>query len=109
MSISAMKYGSACSPAPATGISRSTSSGYWAPHSSVCIAPIEGPVTHFRRLTPRWSISARWTRTKSRMVTIGKVEPYGRPVSGSIVAGPTVVTIGSLGLTFDIVSALTTK
>ncbi len=50
--------------------------------------PIDPPTTQSHLSIPRWRVSAACTRTMSRIVTVGKREPYGRPVDGSIDAGP---------------------
>ena len=52
--------------------------------------PIEPPTTDNQRFTPRWSASAAWVRTVSRIDTAGNRAPYGVPVAGSFDAGPVV-------------------
>ena len=63
--------------------SERTRSGKVMPHSSTCMPPIEPPSTAASARSPRWSARRAWARTMSRIVTTGKVEPYGRPVAGS--------------------------
>ena len=65
-----------------------TRSGNATAHSSARWPPIEPPTTAAQRGMPRWSASAASTTTWSRIVTVGKREPYGAPVSGSSDAGP---------------------
>ena len=67
-----------------------TRSGNIAPHSSACMPPMEPPTTARHRAMPSRSARSAWTRTMSRMVTTGNVEPYGAPVEGSTEAGPVV-------------------
>ncbi len=73
-----------------TGMIDATRCGYMTAHSRACMPPIDPPTTVSQRLMPRWSVSAFWTRTMSRMVTTGKREPYGRPSTGCGDDGPVV-------------------
>ncbi len=53
------------------------------PHSSTCMPPKEPPTTASQRGMPRWSATAAWLRTMSRIDTTGKsgaVGPAGRGV-----------------------------
>ena len=68
--------------AVAIGTRAPTRSGYITPHSSTCIPPIDPPTTSAHRPMPRWSATAAWVRTMSRMVTTGKRDPHGSPVVG---------------------------
>ena len=92
-----------------TWITRSTKPGYWAAHSIAWMEPPDAPATAASFLMPSESTSALCTRTESPIVTTGKLEPYGLPVSGFTVAGPVVPTRGLLTLRLTSVSALTTK
>ena len=57
-------------------------------HSSTRMPPIEPPTTAAHRSMPSASASAASTATWSRIVIVGKREPYGVPVAGSIDDGP---------------------
>jgi hypothetical protein len=92
-----------------TWITRSTNWGYSAPHSIAWTEPPEAPATACSFFTPRESNNALCTRTESFIDTTGKLDPYGFPVSGLIVAGPVVPTIALFTLRLASVSALTTK
>src|SRR2546428_10586560 len=84
------------SAAPIAGMMRSAMSGSAAAHSKLWRAPIDAPITAWSFLMPSESRSAFWTFTKSRIVTIGKLIPYGRPVSELMEAGPGGVGLGAL-------------
>ncbi|WP_432443496.1 hypothetical protein [Rhizobium laguerreae] len=58
---------------------------------------------------PSRSISPFCVSTKSPIVMIGKSMPHGFPVLGLIVAGPVVITFGSLAPRLTGVSTDTTK
>ncbi len=70
---------------------------------------MDAPITAWRFVMPSWSRSAFCVSTKSRIVMIGNVIPYGSPVSGLFDAGPVVMTFGSLAERFTGVSTETTK
>ena len=44
-------------------------------HCSACIPPSEPPIAAWRRPTPRWSSSRRWTVLRSRTENIGNSSP----------------------------------
>jgi hypothetical protein len=59
----------------AIGAMARTRSGNMTPHSRTCIPPMEPPTTAIHESTPRWSATAAWQRTMSRVVTVGNLDP----------------------------------
>ncbi len=72
----------------ATTMQSPTRSGQVIAQLRACMPPSDPPITAAKRPMPKWSATRAWACTQSSTVSSGNDAPQGRPVAGSIVAGP---------------------